>query len=120
METATIGDRSDWARLLNLMLGGWLFLSAFLWPHTYNSQTNTWLVGLLIATFAVLASALPAARWLNTGAALWLFASTLVLARADHATLVNNCVVAIAVFAVSLLGPSSLERRVRNDYVDVW
>jgi hypothetical protein len=119
METATIGDRSDVARLTNLVLGGWLFVSAFLWPHSRHMQTNTWMVGMLIATFAALASALPQVRRLNTVLAAWLFVSTLVVARGQPATLLNNGLVAIAVFGLSLVGPTAI-RRIRSDYVDVW
>lgn len=110
METATVGERSDMARWVNLVLGTWLFFSAFLWPHA-RTQTETWMLGALIAIFAVLASALPAVRRLNSFAALWLLVSTLAHARGDRATLLNNCLVAIAVFVVSLVGPSTLERR---------
>jgi hypothetical protein len=119
METATVGDRSDVARLLNLLLGGWLFISAFLWPHARHAETDTWMMGTLIATFAVLAAAVPAARRLNTVAAVCLLLSTLLFAHREPLTLLNNALVAIAVFALSLPG-TVLHRRKRDDYVDVW
>jgi hypothetical protein len=120
METATLGDRSDWARWLNLVLGGWLFFSAFLWPHAYRLQTSTWGLGMLIAVFAVLASALPAMRWANSFFALGvLMTAGLALLHGDMHTLVNNGLVGLAVFGLSLVGPSSVAHP-RHDYVDVW
>jgi hypothetical protein len=119
-ETATVGDRSDVARWLSVVLGGWLFVSTFLWPHSRPAETNTWMLGMLIATFAVLAAAVPSLRRLNSLAAVWLFVATLVTAHDDPATLLNNGLVAIAVFSLSLVGPSSLHEGVPRRYVDVW
>lgn len=107
MEEATVGDRANAARWVNLVLGSWLFVSAFLWPHARHAQTDTWFVGLLMATFAATAMAVPGARRLNALLAVWLFGSTLLLARGDMLTLLHNCFVAIAVFAFSLVPPLS-------------
>ena len=118
MDTATVGERSDWARWANLILGSWLFISAFVWPHARDVQTNTWMVGMLIATFAVLASAVPALRLLNSLAAVWLLVTTPAMTH-NMATIVNNALVGIAVLILSLVGGKS-PRRIRPDYVDVW
>src|SRR5690349_1717021 len=53
-------------RWLNVLLGVWLFISAFLWPHSQAQFTNTWLMGVLAVIFALLASRLNEARYLNT------------------------------------------------------
>jgi hypothetical protein len=92
------------ARGLNLLIGVWLFISAFVWPHAVASRTNTWILGVLIVAFALIAMAQPAARWLNALAALWLFFSTLLSFHDTTATLWNNIIVAIVVFIVALVG----------------
>ncbi|HEY2744451.1 MAG TPA: SPW repeat protein [Polyangia bacterium] len=99
-----------WARIVNLILGVWLFISAFVWPHTMPSQTNTWILGLLIVLFALFSTAQPGARWLNTLAAIWLFFSSLAIFHTSPATVWNNVIVAIVVFVVSFIG--GYERRV--------
>lgn len=91
------------ARLGNIILGAWLFLSAFLWPHTPAQMTNTWVLGALCMAFALVGLVLPAARYLNTALSLWLFASAFVLPTRSAATVWNNALVAIAIFLVSLV-----------------
>jgi hypothetical protein len=121
MEMATSGDNANAARWANLLLGSWLFVSAFLWPHTTDLQTNTWMVGMMVATFSLLALGLPGARKANAVLAVWLFLSTLVMARSEPATLANNCLIAVAIFLLSLIPPGSLGRRdVPEQYVGVW
>jgi|SRR6185312_1497214 len=93
-----------WAPIVNLVLGAWLFVSAFAWPHTVHARANTWILGLLIAVFAIYAIAQPTARWLNTVAAVWLFFSSLAIGHMEAATVWNNVIVAILVFALSFVG----------------
>lgn len=96
-------DSGAWPRWINLVLGVWLFISAFIWPHTESAQTNTWIVGVLIAAAAIWAMFTPQVRWLNTVLAIWLFVSTLVIPHVTTGTVWNNVIVAIVVFLVSLM-----------------
>jgi hypothetical protein len=92
------------ARLANAALGLWLFTSAFAWRHFEASLHNTWLVGALIFASALAALRRSAWRWANTALGGWLFASTLFLFRPlDLETLWNNVLVAVLVFALSLV-----------------
>jgi hypothetical protein len=93
-------------RVANLILGAWLFISAFLWRHAAGERSNTWIVGLLIIAFAILSAARPQARYANTVLAVWLFFSTLTSYHMTSATAWSNCIVAILVFLFSL-APSS-------------
>ena len=121
METATSGDNANAARWANLILGSWLFVSAFLWPHTRDLQTDTWLVGMFVVTFSLLAMSLPGARKLNAVAAVWLLLSTILLGRSTPGTLVHNVILAVAIFGLSLVPPLSMGRRyVPRRYVGVW
>ena len=90
-------------RIINVVLGVWLFISAFVWPHTRAQMTNTWIVGVLCVIFALVAMAVPRVRYLNTLLAIWLFISAWALPVRSGATIWNNVLVAIAIFIVSLL-----------------
>jgi SPW repeat len=92
-----------WPRWVSLLLGIWLFISAFAWPHAMAQQTNTWIVGVLMVIVSILAMFAPQARFINTVLAIWLFVSTLVMAHQTTTTVWNNCIVAIVVFALSLV-----------------
>jgi hypothetical protein len=90
-------------RLANVTLGLWLFLSAFVWPHTVLSQTNTWVLGLIIAAVAAVGTSTPVLRAISTVPAIWLFMSSFLISDITDATLWNNAIVAILVLVLSLL-----------------
>ena len=96
-------DSDAWPRAANIMLGVWLFISAFVWPHTLSSATNTWIVGLLIVIAGIVALYVPWVRWLNAVLAAWLFISTLVFPHVIAATMWNNTIVAFLVFLLALV-----------------
>ncbi|MCC6559108.1 MAG: SPW repeat protein [Polyangiaceae bacterium] len=96
-------DQLTAARGINIALGVWLFISAFIWPHSYAQFTNSWLVGVLCVVFAVVAMWAPPARYLNAALAVWLFISAWALPTRSPGTVWNNVIVAIAIFVVSLL-----------------
>ncbi|HET6436660.1 MAG TPA: SPW repeat protein [Anaeromyxobacter sp.] len=100
-----------WARWANLVLGVWLFISAFLWPHLTAQRTNTWILGVLFAIVALVAMSTPQARWLNAALSIWLFLSVWALPHQNLGTMWNNALVAIVVFLLSLVpegGPGRL------------
>jgi hypothetical protein len=90
-------------RIVNIILGVWLFISAFTWMHTPAQLTNTWIVGVLSAAIAALALADSRLRYANTALAIWLFFSTLFLPAVAAATVWNNVIVAIVMFFMSLV-----------------
>lgn len=98
------------ARAINIVLGIWLFVSAFLWPHSYSQMNNTWILGVLCVAFALISTRVPEARYLNTALAVWLFISVWALPAISLATQWNNAIVAIVVFFASL-APSYVESR---------
>jgi hypothetical protein len=106
----TVQENLTWPRVANVILGLWLFISAFIWPHTYEQMTNTWIVGVLCIAFAVIAMRVPEVRYLNTILAIWLFISAWALPTMDTATRWNNALVAIAIFFCSL-APGYVRRR---------
>ncbi len=88
-------------RRVNVVLGIWLFVSAFLWPHTVVQRTNTWVLGLLYVGIALIAMRVPSVRYLNTVLALWLFISAFALP-ASLGTTFNNALVADAILIFSI------------------
>jgi hypothetical protein len=96
-------EENTWARGINVALGIWLFISAFLWLHTSAQFTNTWLVGLAIAVVAAVGFAVPQARWVNTALAAWLIISVWALPTLAAATFWNNLLVGIASLIVSVM-----------------
>ncbi len=90
-------------RVANIVLGVWLFISAFIWVHSPEEYTNTWLMGALCVIFAIIAFAVPWFRYLNTLLAVWLFISAFALPHVHSGTVWNNALVAIAIFLVSLV-----------------
>ncbi len=97
------------ARYVNVVLGVWLFISAFVWEHTTAERTNTWILGVLCVVFALAAMRSSGARWVNTALSIWLFISVWALPHDNLGTMWNNALVAIAIFIVSLV-PGRVER----------
>jgi hypothetical protein len=91
------------ARVGNMVLGLWVFASAFLWPHTDAQFTNTWMVGVAVAVIAAAGLSLPSLRYLNTVAGAWLALSAFALPVATAATQWNNFLVGLAVLGLSLV-----------------
>lgn len=101
--TSTTNSNGNFARGLSLILGVWLFISAFIWPHTAAEQTNTWIVAILIFAAAAIAMAVPAVRYANTVLAIYLFISSWTMPHQNAGTLWNNLIVAVVVFLLSLV-----------------
>lgn len=97
------------ARYVNIILGVWLFISAFLWIHSAEQYTNTWVSGVLCAAFAAVALRVQWMRYLNTALAVWLFLSAWALPTVSTATVWNNVLVSIAIFIVSLIPSARFE-----------
>jgi hypothetical protein len=82
------------ARAMNLSVGFWLFLSAFLWPHGPAQTLNAWVVGILSVTFALAGlESRPQARYVNWVLGGWLVVSSFLLPLTRPATAVNHVIV---------------------------
>ncbi len=103
------GDVAAWPRWISLIVGVWLFISAFAWPHAASAQTNTWILGVLIAVVAIWAMFYPPVRWVNTILAVWLFISTFFFPHVTNGTVWNNAICAVIVFFASL-APGGVSR----------
>ena len=99
----SLPTQDAWPRWVNFLIGIWLIISAFAWPHSAGARANTWILGALIALASIWAVFTPGARFLNTIFAIWLFFATLVIYHASSATVWNNVIAAVVVFVLSLI-----------------
>lgn len=111
--TTRLGTTNTAARGINVILGAWLLISAFIWQHAAAQFWNTLIMGIIVAGFALGALRIPQLRFVNTAAAAWLLVSIWALPTMSSATAWNNGLVAVAIFVVSLVGPE-LAARVRR------
>lgn len=101
-------------RGVNLVLGAWLFISAFLWFHGAPQFTNTWVVGLITAGVALAGFWMPEIRWINAVAGAWLIISVFALYTPKPGTFWNNLLVGIVILLASLVGSGPPERATIN------
>ena len=88
-------------RINGVIVGLWIFMSAFLWHHTPEEFALTWICGALAALFAAAAIVQPMARHLNTAVAVVLFVGTMVFRIESEATFWSNLVSAVALAFIS-------------------
>lgn len=105
------------ARGLNIGLGVWLFISAYLWMHSVPQFNNAWIVGALMVVISGIAMAAPNLRFFNTALAVWLFISAFALSALVAATVWNSVIVSIAVFLISLVPAAPSERQLTHKTV---
>lgn len=102
--TAHSGNDGRWARGINALLGIWLIISAYVWPHVVGQVTNAWIVGILAIVLAGLATySAPQARYGNTVLGIWLFLSAFIVATMSAATMWNDLIVGALMFIFSLV-----------------
>ena len=94
---------SAWPRWVSLVIGAWVFISAFVWPHTVGERADTWILGALIFLTSIGAMYAPGVRFLNTLFAVWLFFATLIIGHTQPGTVWSNCIAAVIVFIMSLI-----------------
>lgn len=97
-------------RIFNALIGIWLFVTAFMWPHNQAEGTLTVVCAVLTFILAIASFYTIAARYANIVLAAALFVGTLALPAATRASVWNNVIVAVAILAASLLdrGPDSV------------
>jgi hypothetical protein len=102
------------SRYLNIIVGIWLFISAFAWRHSAAQFTNTWIMGIIVVAIAAISLTWPAIRYLNTLAGAWLIISAFALPAITPGTRWHNFIVGIVVVILSLAGAPSLAAPVRR------
>jgi hypothetical protein len=99
-------------RIFNALIGIWLFVTAFMWPHAPAERTITIVAAILTFALAILAIYTKIARHLNAVLAVLLFLTVLSMPSLTRATQWNNAIVAIAIFVAALVdsGPEAVRR----------
>ena len=98
----------------NVVLGVWLFISAFLWRHTQVQFTNTWILGVIVVVATLLSLRVSGLRIVDTLAGIWLFVTAFAMPTLHIGTVWNNAVVGALVFLVSLASWNRAELRPRR------
>lgn len=93
----------DAARWIVPVLGLWLLVSLFAWPHTQATTINTGLVGVLLAGIGAVAIYVRRLRWLTAVLGAWLCLSTLVVGHVVAVSKWHDLVVGLVVVAASLV-----------------
>ncbi len=88
-------------RVVNVILGAWLFASVLLWRHWGPEGFDTLITGLLVITVAACAVWTPRLRFGGTFLAAWLLFMTLVLVHARRLTFFHDLAVALAIVVLS-------------------
>jgi hypothetical protein len=100
---------NTWWRILNVLIGAWLFVSASLWMHSTAQSINTRWLGIAMIMVSGIAAIVPNARYGLMLSALWLWISLFVLPTWSMVTTWNGIIVAVLTFAVASLGPRAEE-----------
>lgn len=89
--------------VITVLLGVWMFISAFLWPHSAAQFNNAWIVGVLVVTFGLVA--MRGKLWghyANVALGAWLLLSSFFLPTRAAATFWNHVLVGVVVFVLAL------------------
>jgi hypothetical protein len=89
---------------VTIVLGLWLFTSAFVWLHAPTVFTSTWIVGLLVALFGGLSIRRPLFRYANALLGAWLVASSIFLSDVYRGTAWHNGTLGVLLLLLSI-GP---------------
>jgi hypothetical protein len=104
------------ARLVNALLGVWLYLSAFLWPHTPLERTNAWVSGIVAVTAALVGlRSFRVGRYVNAVVGAWLIVSALFMPNATTGTFWNHMLVGFALALFAMMPSLSSFRTRRAD-----
>jgi hypothetical protein len=94
------------ARVVNIVLGLWLFASAFVWPHTPAQMVNATLVGLFVALTGLAGGGelfRSRLHLINAALGAWLVVSIGAFPMRDRTTAINNAIVGVLVFLLALV-----------------
>lgn len=99
-------------RIFSALIGVWLFVTAFMWPHNAAQGTLAVVCAVLVFVLAIVSFYTAAARYAELVVSAALFIGTLVLPAVNRATVWNDVIVAVAILAASLLdrGPEGVRR----------
>jgi hypothetical protein len=103
------------ARIFNVLLGTWLFLSTFAWSHTPAQGMIALAAGALTILTALVSIYYPSVRYLTALIAVLLFVASLATAGMSQ-TFWHNAVCAIGIFIAAMFDRGTAGLRVRDEH----
>jgi hypothetical protein len=101
-------------RIFNVLIGTWLFLSAFGWPHSPAQGLTALICGALTLLTALASIYYPRVRYLTATIAVVLFVASLATAIPRYdLTFWHNAVFAIVIFCIALFDDGRIGARQR-------
>ncbi|HWA70777.1 MAG TPA: hypothetical protein VG937_00510 [Polyangiaceae bacterium] len=97
--------RNAWPRYANLLLSGWLFVSAFAWPHSRDACGAAWIAGAIMGMNAFAAIWASPVRYFNVILGALSLAWQASAAAHEPAARLNGIIVSALVIAFSLVPP---------------
>jgi hypothetical protein len=91
------------ARIFNVLIGAWLFLSAFAWPHTSLARSAALICGGLTAVLSLGTIYVSGLRYLTAVVATALFVISMTSAERFDRTFWHNGVIAVVIFVAALV-----------------
>ena len=95
--------RSRWSLWLSLAIGFWLVFSTVAFQAESSAGFNRLMVGMLVASCAVMAAWAPWFQYVNTGLGVWLLATTLAFDHRSPFLFWSTLAAAAALVALSLV-----------------
>jgi hypothetical protein len=98
-------------RIFVTMIGAWLLVSGFSWPHSRFEVSNLILVGVLAPLFSWLSTKRDWPRYVSAASGVWLILTTLRFGTAAHITIVHNLIMGASIFVANLVATSATDYR---------
>jgi hypothetical protein len=98
-------------RIFNVLVGTWLFLSAFAWPHSTPQGVTALVCGAMTVLLSLATMYFSGVRYLTAVVALILFVTSLGTAERLDRTFWHNSIMAIAIFVAALVDRGSAATR---------
>ncbi len=119
-ETTVATSASRITAGISFLIGLWVFVSPWVYGAASNASAwNSWIVGGLVAIFALVLWANPVGArglgWVNMFLGAWLFVSPWVYAyTANSGRFINSLCAGVVIFALSIYGASTLTATMTN------
>jgi uncharacterized membrane protein len=108
MDRTYARNGSKWASAINIIAGLWLFVSPWVYrAYASPDAWNSWIVGAIIAIFAIIQYNNPAGNkflsWINCFLGIWVFFSSWIYAYTGNTgPFVNSLCVGVIVFVLGV------------------
>lgn len=103
IKRSRLASRAAWPRAFAGVLGIWLFLSAFSWPHETVHLVNHVVCAVITVVVTIVSVRLPVVRFINSFVGLWLVISALVFDSASIATPWNGVFVGVLLIGATMM-----------------